>query len=193
MAYDGISRPAGVEGVMKRLALLGNKVAGHLYFYPRANTDLVGTVEGRVAWDATANGLAQADGTQFRRLADRIVVSEDLMAASVDEWAFVADRGYKVLGFRTITSVVGGSGAVVRPRKVTAAGTAAPGDAAGATVIELTAADIDLTATVNVAQTTAAVTTADANVLAAGDKIGLNFGGTLTGLVGKLYIFLEQV
>lgn len=192
MAYDGISRPAGVEGVMKRLALLGNSVAGHIFFSPQAATDLVGTVEGRLAWDTAANGLAQADGVQFRHLADRVPISTELLAASVDKWIFVADRAYKVLAVRTITSVIGGSGAQIILRKVTAAGTAAPGAAAGATVIDLTAA-IDLTATVNVAQTTTIITAASANVLAAGDKLGLDFAGTLTGLVGLCVVYLEQV
>lgn len=130
---------------------------------------------------------------QFVTGGEKIVLTTELLAASVDKWIFVADRAYKVVSVREVHSVVGGSGAVVRPRKVTAAGTAAPGDAAGATVKELTAADIGLETTINVSQDAGlSATVADLN-LAAGDKIGLNFGGTLTGLVGSLSIELVAV
>lgn len=122
-----------------------------------------------------------------------VAITSELLAASVDKWMFVADRAYRVVGFREIHSVVGGSGAVVRPRKVTAAGTDAPGAAAGATVKELTTADIDLTTTINVTQTPTLTATAADALLAAGDKVGLNFGGTLTGLVGLLTMFLRPV
>ena len=121
----------------------------------------------------------------------RITVTSELLAASVDKWVFVADRAYTVVLVEEIHSVVGGAGAVVRPRKVTAAGTAAPGDAAGATVKELTAADVDLTATINVTQTPALTATAADLQLADGDKIGLNLGGTLTGLVGAITLTLK--
>lgn len=114
------------------------------------------------------------------------VVTDDLMAATVDEWVFVAAAPCQLIAIQEVHSVVGGSGAVVTPRKVTAAGTAAPGDAAGATVIELTAAALDLTSTINVVVSTAVVTTDGANVFAAGDKLGHNMNGTLTGLVGKI-------
>lgn len=122
-----------------------------------------------------------------------VIVTSELLAASVDKWIFVADRAYQVMAFKEVHSVIGGSGAVVRPRKVTAAGTAAPGDAAGATVKELTAADIGLETTINVVQAPALTETAADALLAAGDKVGLNFGGTLTGLVGHLTMVLKPV
>lgn len=123
----------------------------------------------------------------------RTVVTTDLMAASVDKWIFVADRAYQVMGFGEVHSVIGGASAVVTPRKVTAAGTAAPGDAAGATVKELTAAAIGLETTINVSQAPALSATAADLLLAAGDKVGLNFNGTLTGLVGHLTMSLKPV
>lgn len=123
----------------------------------------------------------------------RIAITTELLAASVDKWIFVADKAYRVMAVREVHSVIGGSGAVVRPRKVTAAGTAAPGDAAGATVKELTTADIGLETTINVAQEGTLSTTEADLILAAGDKIGLNFGGTLTGLVGQLTIELQPI
>jgi hypothetical protein len=71
-------------------------------------------------------------------------------------------------------------------RKHTAAGTGAPGAAAGATVKELLTAAFDLKSAANtkVAGTLTA-TSADRN-LAVDDKIGLNFIGVLTTLDGGL-------
>ncbi|HYG78685.1 MAG TPA: capsid cement protein [Planctomycetota bacterium] len=154
-----------------------------------------GTPAVAVATGIAASAAVVGDAALLPRpgAGERVVITSELLAASVDKWIFVADRAYKVVSIREIHSVIGGSGAVVRPRKVTAAGTAAPGDAAGATVKELTTADIGLETTINVAQqATLSATVADLN-LAAGDKIGLNFGGTLTGLVGSLSIELVAV
>jgi hypothetical protein len=138
-----------------------------------------------IDFGAAANAVA-TDGA-------RTVVTSELLAASVDKWVFVADRAYKVMGINEVHSVVGGSSAAVRPRKVTAAGTDAPGAAAGTTVKELTTANIDLTATINVVQAPALAATAADLLLAAGDKIGLDFSGTLTGLVGSISIALKAV
>ena len=111
------------------------------------------------------------------------VVTVPLAAASVDQWAFIAPRKMKLLGIREIHSVVGGASAAVRPRKVT--DTSAPGAAASATVLELSAA-LDCTTTINTAQDATVTTTGNRHYFAKGDKLGLDFSGTLTGLVGMI-------
>ena len=60
-------------------------------------------------------------------------------------------------------------------------------------ITELTTAAIDLTATANVAQTPTLTATDADRLLAAGDKVGLDYSGTLTGLVGKLTMYLMPV
>lgn len=120
-------------------------------------------------------------------------ISTELLAASVDKWVFVADRPYRVVGITEAHSVIGGSGAVVTPRKIASATVAAPGASVAAGITELTTAAIGLETAVNVAQV-ATLTATDADrLLATGDKIGLNFAGTLTGLVGSLSIFMVPV
>ena len=123
--------------------------------------------------------------------AGRVVVTSELLAASVDKWVFIADKAYKVTAVNEIHSVVGGSSAAVRPRKIT--DTSAPGASAGANVKELTTAAADLTATINTTQALTLSATAADLTLAAGDKIGLDFSGTLTGLVGLIEIVLKAV
>jgi hypothetical protein len=163
--------------------------------------DAAGTVERKIAkvipafattLGTAADKLLRVDYNEGEQ-SQVLVVTSELLAASVDKWMFVADRPYQVTGVREIHSVVGGSGAVVRPRKVTAAGTDAPGAAAGTTVKELTAADIGLETTINTTQSPALSATAADLLLAAGDKIGLNLGGTLTGLVGSISIILKAL
>lgn len=119
------------------------------------------------------------------------VLRRDMTAASVDENLFVADRAYQVIDVKEVHSVVGGSGAVVTPRKIT--DTSAPGAAASATVVELTVAAIDLTTTINTVQDPALSATPADLLVAAGDRIALNFAGTLTNLVGTITIVLKAI
>lgn len=140
-----------------------------------------------LAIDLTQSGQQAEDDSAY------VAVTTELLAASVDKWMFVADRAYEVIGFREIHSVVGGSGAVVRPRKIAAATTAAPGASVAAGITELTTADIGLETSINVSQTPTITATAADALLAAGDKVGLNFSGTLTGLVGHLTMFLKPI
>jgi hypothetical protein len=123
----------------------------------------------------------------------RVVLTTELLAASVDKWLFVADRAYIVTSVGEIHSVAGGAAAAVRPRKITAASTAAPGAVVAAGITEITSAAIDLTTTANTSQAGALSATASDFTLAVGDKIGLDFSGTLTGLVGSLTIVLKAV
>lgn len=145
------------------------------------NTLLVGGVA------SGADGITQGGN----KVADVYHISIELLAASVDKWAFIASRAVQVVSISEVHSVVGGGSAAVRPRKVT--DTSAPGAAASSTVKELTQAAFDLTATVNTVVNGTLSATASDLTLAAGDKIGLDFSGTLTGLVGELTIGLRPV
>lgn len=114
-----------------------------------------------------------------------VVITVPTSASSVDSWVFIADRAYNLVAVRENHSVVGGAAAATRLRKVTATGVA-PGAAAGATVIELIPS-LDLTATANTT-VTPVITVAS---VGQGDRLGLDFSGTLTGLVGVVQIELQ--
>lgn len=137
--------------------------------------------------DLTVNDDVAIGGTLT---GDRFAVTATLLAASVDTWVFVAPVPCVLVAVEEIHSVVGGSSAAVRPRKVTAV--AAPGASAGATVIELTGA-FDLEATANTVVSGTVVTTDGANEFDAGDTLGLDFSGTLTGLVGHLTFWFKTL
>lgn len=126
-----------------------------------------------------------------KKLASTIYVPVLLLAATVNGWAFVADRPYKVVVLNEAHSVVGGSSAAVKFRKIT--DTSAPGASAGTTVKELQSAAFDLTAAINTTQTATLSSTPSDLSLAAGDKIGYVVSGTLTGLVGSANIGLQPV
>lgn len=142
---------------------------------------------------ATTGSVLIGEEVNYGGGGETFEVPVDLLAASVDQWAFVAQRACKLVGVKEIHSVVGGASAAVRPRKITAAATDAPGAVASATVLELTTANIDLTAAINVTQTPTLTATIADRSLAAGDKVGLDFSGTLTGLVGKLTMQFQYI
>jgi hypothetical protein len=93
---------------------------------------------------------------------------------------------YKLVGYTAVWGTAGGSSAAVRPRKCT--GTSASGAAAGATVIEQSAA-VDLTATADTVTTPALTATDAGRTFLPGDRLCLDFSGTQTGLVGLNMIF----
>jgi len=119
--------------------------------------------------------LGSAAGTIF-------VVTSPLLASSVDRHVFVASQPCELIAVQEIHSVAGGSGAAVRPRKITA-DSVAPGATAGATCIELTGA-FDLTGATNTRVSGTLV--AGAVVFEAGDRLSEDFAGTLTNLVGHI-------
>jgi hypothetical protein len=165
-----------------------------------AGADVYGSASGKVA--ATVSGrrigkaitAAAADGDILRVLllpsdVDRVFLTVPIAAASVDTWAFIADRAYTVNSIKEVHTVAGSDGSAVTldVRKITADATA-PGAAAGATVKELLTTAFDLKSTANTPVTgTLTATAADLN-LAAGDRIGFNFAGTLTSLAGGLVL-----
>lgn len=113
-----------------------------------------------------------------------LTFKSDYDANSVDKWAFTANRALKILGITEVHAVAGSDGGTVTldVRKVTSVDL--PGAAASSTVKEFLTAAFNLKSTANtVVAGTLSATAADIT-LASGDKIGLNFVGTLTALVG---------
>ena len=111
------------------------------------------------------------------------------VAASVDVDVWVSNGNYKLVGIRTTHSVAGGASAAARPRKIT--DTSAPGAAASGTVLELAAA-IDFTASANVVRTPVLTALASTTRFKAGDRLALDFSGTLTALVGHITFYLKR-
>ncbi len=121
----------------------------------------------------------------------RVIFNVDLAVGSPDRNIFIADAPYRVRAISESHSVVSTSG-TARVRKIT--DTSAPGAAASSTVLELHTANFDLSAGVAIntsTDATLALALADLQ-LADGDKIAVNMGGTLTGLVGTITIQLER-
>jgi len=195
---NGSAGQARVDGVVEapKIGSGGAVVAGQAAYWDEANNRFsplgAGLILAGTFFEAATSAATRCK-VRLNAKPSNFTITTELLAASVDKWVYVANQPCKVVAIREVHSVVGGSGAVVTPRKVTAAGTAAPGDAAGATVIELTAAAIGLETTINVSQTAGLSATAADLLLAVGDKIGLNFAGTLTGLVGSLSIELQPI
>ncbi len=116
----------------------------------------------------------------------RVIINYNFNASSVDSWVFIADRAYTVVSIKEIHSVAGDDGGAVTMdvRKVTDG--SAPGAAAGATVKEFLSAAFDLKSSANATVTGSLTATAADLNLAAGNKIGINFVGTLATLAGAV-------
>lgn len=136
-------------------------------------------------WIDTANvAKYNPDGTA-RNMAP-IVITRDVLAASVDQDIFVAPFACKLVRAQEAHSVVGGASAAVDIKKCT--GTTVPGS--GTTML---ASTFDLTATINTVVDKSLSATAADLTLAAGDRVAMDFSGTLTGLVGSVTLTFVQV
>lgn len=116
-----------------------------------------------------------------------IPITAVLNALSVSAAVFVADAAYQVIGIRAVWGVAGGIAAVLGVEKLT--GTTAPGSGTA-----LLTGNIDLTTTANTVITGTLTGTGASLQLAAGNRLGVVLGGTLTGLVGcSVTILLKRI
>ena len=98
-------------------------------------------------------------------------------AASAAQYVFVADRAYTLAGVREIHGTASTSGTFAL-RKIQVDGQA-PSAAAGANVIELLAGT---TASLAGTANTVLVPNIAVSSISKGDRIAINFGGTMTNL-----------
>lgn len=133
--------------------------------------------------------MRRPDGTTGSIPHDVVVnFNYDIAGNAVDTWVFLADADYEVVGVRTIPTVAGTDVGAVTADVVKASGTTAV--ASGTTVLSAT---IDLKGTANTLITSTLTSTAANKRLASGDRLGVNFTGTLTAAVGLIQVNLKRV
>lgn len=116
---------------------------------------------------------------------DTITVSYSMLANAslADQAFFVADRAYDVVAVRQIHSVAGTDGSAVNLQVTKDTSTAAPG--AGTDLLtNNTNAGFNLKGTANTVQAGTLTATAASKRMAAGDRLSVDFAGTLTTLAG---------
>jgi hypothetical protein len=133
--------------------------------------------------------VRRPDGTTGSIPHDVVVpFNYDIAGNAVDTWVFIADADYELVGARCIPTVAGSDGSAVTADVVKASGTTAVGS--GTTMLSST---FDLKGTAHtLVNRTLTATLADRR-LASGDRIGINFGGTLTAAVGLIQLNLKRV
>lgn len=136
--------------------------------------------------------MTAGDNT-LRAIPDSIALSFVLVAASVDQVAFIADGPYEVIAAREVHETAGtdGSAVTLDIKKVT-------GTTAGASGTTVLASTFDLKSTAKTVVTkngTSGLTATLADrKLAAGDRLYLDFTGVLTALVGGMVtIYLKRL
>lgn len=162
-----------------------------------AIADAAGTLDIAIGRVIPATGVTL--GTAFDKLllidpsggvggeaaATQIAVTFSMLANAslADQAFFIADRAYVVDSIREVHSVAGDNGGAVNLQVTKDTGTQAPG--AGTDLLtNNTNAGFDLKATANTVQVGTLVGTAGVTTLAAGNRLSVDFAGTLTTLAG---------
>lgn len=112
-----------------------------------------------------------------------IEVSIAQLASPADVCFFIANRAYQVVAVREVHSTAGSDASAVNVQLVKDTGTNAPG--AGTDLLtNNTNAGFDCKGTANTVQSGALTGTVASLQLAAGDRLSLDYAGTLTALAG---------
>jgi hypothetical protein len=134
-----------------------------------------------------------ASGTTLRILARYIPVTFAMLANAslADQAFFVADRAYIVRAVSEVHSVAGSDGGSVNMQVTKDTSTNAPG--AGTDLLtNSSSAGFNMKGTANTVQTGILVASAASLTLAAGDRLSVDFAGTLTALAGVVVtVYLE--
>ena len=114
---------------------------------------------------------------------EKVTLTMPLNADCADQAFFIADRAYTVVAAYEIHDTAGTNGSAVNMQVTKDTSTNAPG--AGANLLtDNTNAGFDMKGTANTVQTGTLTATAADLVLAAGDRLSVDFAGTLTTLAG---------
>ena len=117
----------------------------------------------------------------------KLPISVPVTASSADQTVFIADANYIVTGINFVVNAQGGASAAVVPRKCTGTTVIASGTSL------LSSGSLNLQSTTVDTVTAATLTgTAATLALAAGDRLVLDFSGTLTSLVGNVTFYLRR-
>lgn len=120
-----------------------------------------------------------------RNVSTQVTATYSMLAngSLADQCFFVADRAYTVLAINQVHSVAGNDAGAVNLQVTKDTGTQAPG--AGADLLTNNSnAGFNLKGTANTVQNGTLTSTAGALTLAAGDRLSVDFAGTLTTLAG---------
>ena len=134
------------------------------------------------------------DGTNFygfhNQVARHIQVtySDDANGDLATQAVFLANRPYKVVAIRQVHSALGSDGGAVTLSVSKDTGTAAPGAGTG-----LLTATFNLKSAINTVQTGSLTATEADLILAAGDRLAVVYGGTLTAVAGVVVTFELEV
>lgn len=130
------------------------------------------------------------DGTT-RSIPDSEVVNfnYDIAGNAVDTWLFVADGPMEVISAVCVPTVAGTDGGTVTAELVKASGTTA---VASGTSLHASGT-FNLKGTANTLQSASLSTTKSTRELAANDRVGVNFTGTLTSAVGIIQVRIKRI
>jgi hypothetical protein len=171
----------------------------HIHLAPNPYSDgaIATGAAGDISWlDSGSDALLTArDESRHNLLTHNLYLTVPVVATSVDTFIFHAiGHAIEVVGIDYLSTVAGSDGGAVTAdvRKITD-DTSAPGAAAGAAVVELLQSALSLKTTANAVAAGTLVTTAGVTTVAAGQKLAVNFTGTMTAAVGTLVVAYRPI
>lgn len=174
-AADAVVAAVGSAGALSSLSLAATgAVSG-------ASVAATGAVSGATGAISTADGLT-VGGVIVPQVIE-VSVTCPANGDCVDQAFFIANLAYQVTAVREVHAVAGTNGGAVTLQLTKDTATDAPG--AGTDLLtNNTNAGFDLKGTANTVQAGTLTATAASLQLAAGDRLSLDFAGTLTTLAG---------
>lgn len=124
-----------------------------------------------------SKGASLIVGDQFATVP--VTATRIANADNIDSNIFVANRPFKVVGISEVHTTAGSDGGAVTLQVRKCTGTQAP-----ASGVALLASTINLKGTAQTVQAGTLTSTAEDLVLAAGDRLALDYTGTITSLAG---------
>ena len=181
-----------LSGQHVRLLICQDATAGRKVTWPASfrDTFLTNSIAasacrfGEWIWDGTNFYGSHNQTARHIQIAHADEANGDLATQSI----FVANRPYKVVAIRQVHSTAGSDGGAVTLSVSKDTGTAAPGAGTG-----ILTATFNLKGTANTVQTGALSATEADLILAAGDRLSLVYGGTLTAVAGVVVTFELEV
>jgi hypothetical protein len=134
-----------------------------------------------------AKFMRRADGTTGS-IVENNLVNYQYVATSVDDNAWIADGDYEVVGVKLAPRVAGTDASAVTVNVQKCTGTTAPGSGT-----DLLTAGLNLKGTINTVQSGTLISTESSKRLTAGDRLAINFTGTLTAAIGLVSIYLKKI
>lgn len=178
-----VARTVGASGVRTVTVTGGVNAAGDTTLVFDAEGDFVELKSYPVGDGTYRWRIVRAEGVAGAEASRQVVLNLPLNGDMVDQAFFIADRAYQVTRIDYVHATLATNGSAVNAQITKDTGIDAPGGGANL-LTNNTNAGFDCKATINTVQNGTLTATAADLLLAAGNRLSIDFAGTVTSLAG---------